>query len=211
MIYFYARVSTKGQNTDRQLEAAKAYQNIDEIFVDKQSGKNFDRPEYERMKAKVVKGDEVIVKELDRLGRNKDGVKAELEWFKEHGILVRILDIPTTLMVFPEGQSWVLEMVNNVLIEVMGSIAEQEREKILKRQKEGIAAMPVVDGKKYSTKKGCAYGRKPVDLGEDFEKFLKKQKDGLITVDECCKVLGIGRSTWYAKAREVTLPQCSVQ
>ena len=207
MIYFYARVSTKGQNTDRQLEAAKAYQNVDEIFVDKQSGKNFDRPEYERMKSKVVKGDEVIVKELDRLGRNKDGVKAELEWFKEHGILVRILDIPTTLMVFPEGQSWVLEMVNNVLIEVMGSIAEQEREKILKRQKEGIAAMPVVDGKKYSTKKGCAYGRKPVNLGDDFEKFLKKQKYGLITVEECCKILGIGRSTWYAKAKEVTQPQ----
>ena len=206
MIYFYGRVSAKDQNPARQLEAAKSYQNVDEIFVDKQSGKNFDRPEYERMKAKVVKGDEVIVKELDRLGRNKDGVKAELEWFKEHGILVRILDIPTTLMVFPEGQSWVLEMVNNVLIEVMGSIAEQEREKILRRQKEGIAAMPVVDGKKYSTKKGCTYGRKPVDLGDDFEKFLKKQKDGLITVDECCKILGIGRSTWYTKAREATQP-----
>lgn len=204
MIYFYGRVSSKDQNPARQLEAANTYRNVDEIFIDKQSGKNFNRPEYERLKATVVKGDEVIVKELDRLGRNKDGVKAELEWFKEHGVLVRILDIPTTLMVFPEGQSWVLDMVNNVLIEVMGSIAEQEREKILKRQEEGIAAMPVVDGKKYSTKKGCTYGRKPVDLGDDFKKFLKKQKDGLMTVDECCKVLGIGRSTWYARAREVS-------
>lgn len=204
MIYFYARVSTKGQNTDRQLEAAKDYPNVDEIFVDKQSGKNFERTEYERLKATVGKGDEIIVKELDRLGRNKDGIKAELEWFKDHGVLVRILDIPTTLMVFPEGQSWVLEMVNNVLIEVMGSIAEQEREKILKRQKEGIAAMPVVDGKKYSTKKGCTYGRKPVDLGDDFEKLLKKQKDGKMTVNECCKVLGIGRSTWYARVKEAS-------
>lgn len=204
MIYFYARVSTRGQNTDRQLEAAKDYPNVDEIFVDKQSGKNFDRPEYERLKATVVKGDEVIVKELDRLGRNKDGVKAELEWFKEHGVLVRIMDIPTTLMVFPEGQSWVLEMVNNVLIEVMGSIAEQERNKILKRQEEGIAAMPVVDGKKFSTKKGCFYGRKAIPLGGDFEKFLKKQKDGQMTVNECCEALGIGRSTWYARAREVS-------
>ena len=205
MIYFYARVSTKGQNTDRQLEAAKAYPNVDEIFVDKQSGKNFDRPEYERMKALVVKGDEVVVKELDRLGRNKEGVKTELEWFKEKGVLVRILDIPTTLMVFPEGQSWVLEMVNNVLIEVMGSIAEQEREKILKRQKEGIAAMPVVDGKKYSTRKGCTYGRKPVELGDDFKIFLKKQKDGQLTVRECCDALSISRSTWYAKARELAI------
>ena len=204
MIYFYARVSTKGQNTDRQQEAAKGYPNVDAIFVDKQSGKNFDRPEYERLKAAVVKGDEVIVKELDRLGRNKDGIKEELEWFKGRGVLVRILDITTTLMVFPEGQSWVLEMVNNVLIEVMGSIAEQEREKILKRQKEGIAAMPVVDGKKFSTKKGCTYGRKAIQLSGDFEKFLQKQKDGQMTVDECCKALGIGRSTWYARAREVS-------
>lgn len=204
MIYFYGRVSSKDQNPARQLEAANSYRNVDEIFIDKQSGKNFNRPEYERLKATVVKGDEVIVKELDRLGRNKDGVKAELEWFKEHGVLVRILDIPTTLMVFPEGQSWVLEMVNNVLIEVMGSIAEQEREKILKRQEEGIAAMPVVDGKKYSTKKGCTYGRKPVDLGSDFEKILKKQKDGHLTVNECCEALGISRSTWYAKAKELT-------
>ena len=205
MIYFYARVSTKGQNTDRQLEAAKEYPNVDEIFVDKQSGKNFDRPEYERLKATVVKGDEVIVKELDRLGRNKDGVKAELEWFKEHGVLVRILDIPTTLMVFPEGQSWVLEMVNNVLIEVMGSIAEQEREKILKRQKEGISAMPVVDGKKYSTKKGCTYGRKAIPLSNDFENLARKQKDGEMTVSECCKALGIGRTTWYARVSELSI------
>ena len=205
MIYFYARVSTKGQNTDRQLEAAKSYPNVDEIFVDKQSGKNFTRPEYERLKATVVKGDEVVIKELDRLGRNKEGVKAELKWFKEAGVLVRILDIPTTCLVFPDGQDWVLEMVTNVLIEVMGSIAEQEREKILKRQEEGIAAMPVVNGKKYSTKKECFYGRKPITLGDDFEKFLKKQKDGLMTVEECCRELNIGRSTWYAKAKELAI------
>ena len=203
MIYFYARVSTKDQNTDRQLEVANSYPNVDEVFVDKQSGKNFKRPEYERMKTKVIKGDEVVVKELDRLGRNKEGLVEELRWFKEHGVRVRILDIPTTTMDFPEGQSWVLEMVNNVLIEVMGSIAEQEREKILKRQKEGIAAMPVVDGKKYSTKKGCTYGRKPIDVGDNFEKFLKKQKAGQMTVHECCEALSIGRSTWYAKAREL--------
>lgn len=203
MIYFYARVSTKDQSTDRQLEVANSYPNVAEIFVDKQSGKNFKRPEYERLKATVVKGDEVVVKELDRLGRNKDGLVDELRWFREHGVRVRILDIPTTTLDFPEAQGWVLEMINNVLIEVMGSIAEQEREKILKRQKEGIAAMPVVGGKKYSTKKGCAYGRKPIDVGNDFKILLKKQKDGQKTVEECCRELGIGRSTWYARAREL--------
>lgn len=203
MIYFYARVSTKGQNTDRQLEAAKKYPNVDEIFIDKQSGKNFNRPEYERLKAKVIKGDEVIATELDRLGRNRDGLVEELKWFKDRGVIVRVLNLPTTLIDFPVGQEWVFEMVNNILIEVIASVAEEERNKIRKRQEEGIAAMPVVDGKKYSTRKGTTYGRKAIPLGNDFEKFLKKQKDGQMTVNECCEALGIGRSTWYARAREV--------
>lgn len=77
-------------------------------------------------------------------------------------------------------------------------------------QREGIDTMPVVNGKRYSAKNGRAYGR-PLKEIPDFEKFLKKQKDGLMTVEECCKILGIGRSTWYAKAREVTQPQCVVQ
>jgi DNA invertase Pin-like site-specific DNA recombinase len=150
----------------------------------------------------VVPGDEVIVKELDRLGRNKEGIKEEIKWFKDSGVILRILDVPTTLIDF-KGQDWIADMVNNILIEVLGAVAQQEREKTKTRQREGIAAMPVVDGKKYSPKRGRAYGRPAVAVGEDFEKFLKKQKEGLITVDECCKILGIGRSTWYAKAKEV--------
>lgn len=203
MIYFYGRVSSKDQNLARQLEVAKAYKNIDHVYCDKQSGKDFDRPEYQKLKAVVAAGDEVIVKELDRLGRNKDEIKVEIAWFKEAGVDLRILDVPTTLIDF-QGQDWIRDMVNNILIEVLGAVAQQEREKTNRRQREGIDAMPVVDGKKYSTKKGCTYGRKPVDLGDDFEKFLKKQKDGLMTVDECCKLLGIGRSTWYARVREAS-------
>ena len=204
MIYFYGRVSAKDQNLARQLEVAKGYKNIDHVYCDKQSGKDFDRLEYQALKSVVVPGDEVIIKELDRLGRNKEGIKEEIKWFKEHGVILRILDVPTTLIDF-QGQDWIADMVNNILIEVLGAVAQQEREKTNRRQREGIDAMPVVNGKKFSTKKGCTYGRKPVDLGDDFEKFLKKQKDGLITVEECCKILGIGRSTWYAKAREVTI------
>lgn len=203
MIYFYGRVSSKDQNLARQLEVAKAYKNIDHVYCDKQSGKDFDRPEYQNLKAVVKPGDEVIVKELDRLGRNKEEIKVEIAWFKEAGVDLRILDVPTTLIDF-QGQEWIRDMVNNILIEVLGAVAQQEREKTNRRQREGIDAMPVIDGKKYSTRKGCTYGRKPVDLGDDFEKFLKKQKDGLMTVEECCKVLGIGRSTWYARVREVS-------
>ena len=203
MIYFYGRVSAKDQNPARQIEVAKAYKSIDHVYFDKQSGKDFDRQEYQALKAVVVAGDEVIIKELDRLGRNKEGIKEEIRWFKEHGAILRILDVPTTLIDF-QGQDWIADMVNNILIEVLGAVAQQEREKTNRRQREGIDAMPVVDGKKFSTKKGCAYGRKPVDLGDDFENLLKKQKDGEMTVNECCKVLGIGRSTWYARVRELT-------
>jgi DNA invertase Pin-like site-specific DNA recombinase len=204
MIYGYVRVSGKDQNLARQLEATRAYKNIDEMFCDKQSGKNFDRPEYERLKSVVKKGDEVIIKELDRLGRNKAGVKAEIEWFKKQGVILRILDLPTTLMELPTEQAWIFEMVNNILIEVMGAMAEQERDKIEKRREEGIAAMPVINGKKVSAKTGNEYGRPSIKLDEGFEKFLKKQKDGEMSVKECCEQLGISRATWYNKVREVS-------
>ena len=194
--YFYTRVSTKDQNLARQLEEAKSYKNVDEVFCDKQSGKTYDRPEYERLKSVVRKGDEVIIKEMDRLGRNKEATKDEIKWFKDNGITLRILELPTTLIDF-NGQEWIADMINNMLIEVLTTIAEQEVKKIDKRRAEGIAAMPVVNGKKVSTKTGRTYGRQPIELTDDFEKFLKKQKDGELTVTECCEKLGISRRTWY--------------
>jgi DNA invertase Pin-like site-specific DNA recombinase len=204
MIYFYARVSTKEQNLARQLESARAYKDeIDEIFCDKVSGKSFKRPEYERMKNTVVKGDEIVVKELDRLGRNKELIKEELKWFKEQGVFVRVLDLPTTLMEFPTGQEWVFEMVNNILIEVLSAMAEQEKEKTNRRIKEGIAAMPVVDGKRVSTKTGNCMGRSEKITDSEFQKILKKQKDSHMTVTECCRELGISRTAWYKRVAEV--------
>ena len=200
MIYFYTRVSTKEQNLARQLEEAKSYKNVDEVFCDKQSGKTYDRPEYERLKSIVRKGDEVIVKEMDRLGRNKEATKDEIKWFKDNGITLRILELPTTLIDF-NGQEWIADMINNMLIEVLTTIAEQEVKKTDRRRAEGIAAMPIVDGKKVSTKTGRAYGRPAIDV--DFEKFLKKQKDGELTVTECCKALNISRRTWYNRVSEV--------
>lgn len=202
MIYFYTRVSTKEQNLARQLEEAKSYKNVDEVFCDKQSGKTYDRPEYERLKSIVRKGDEVIVKEMDRLGRNKEATKDEIKWFKDNGITLRILELPTTLIDF-NGQEWIADMINNMLIEVLTTIAEQEVKKTDRRRAEGIAAMPVVDGKKVSVKTGRAYGR-PSSVGlADFEKFLKKQKDGELTVEECCQELGISRRTWYNRVSSV--------
>ena len=196
MTYFYNRVSTKDQNLARQLAEAKLYKHVDEVFCDKQTGKNFDRPEYERLKSILKKGDEVIVKEMDRLGRNKEATKDEIKWFKDNGITLRILELPTTLIDF-NGQEWIADMINNMLIEVLTTIAEQEVKKIDRRRAEGIAAMPIVDGKKVSLKTGRAYGRQPLAIDDDFEKFFEKQKRGEMSVKECCEALNISRGTWY--------------
>lgn len=204
MIYFYARVSTKEQNLARQMESAKNYKaNIDEIFCDKVSGKSFKRPEYERLKKTVVKGDEIIVKELDRLGRNKELIREELKWFKDNGILVRILDLPTTLMEFPTGQEWVFDMVNNILIEVLSAMAEQEKEKINRRIKEGISAMPIVEGKRVSSKTGNTIGRDKKISDNELQNFLAKNKKGEMSITECCKALNISRRTWYNRVSNV--------
>ena len=141
MIYGYMRVSTKAQNLNRQEDALLEFGvEKDNIFADKESGKNFDREKYQEMKSILKRNDVLVIKELDRLGRNKEMVKEELEYFKSNGIRVKILNIPTTLIDFPEGQEWIMDMINNILLEVMSSIAEEERRKIKTRQAEGIAA-----------------------------------------------------------------------
>lgn len=198
MKYFYARVSSKGQNLARQYEAAKDIDGIDETFSDKQSGKTFDRPEYQRMKSVLVAGDEVVVKSLDRLGRNKAMIKDELDWFKRRGVIVRVMDLPTTMMEMPVGQEWVFDMVNNVLIEVLGAIAEQERITIEARREEGIAAMPMIDGRRVSAKTGRGFGRPKCEVDSNTVKMLRaKQKRGELTVKGCCERLGVSRATWY--------------
>lgn len=203
--YFYGRISAKDQNLARQLESAKQYKGeITRVFTDKQSGKDFNRDGYQEMKGILERGDEVVVHALDRLGRNKEMIKAELAWFKEHGVVVRILNVPTTLIEYPEGQEWVMEMVNNILIEVLGAFAEQERENIKKRQAEGISAMPVDEkGRKISTKpgkEGRTYGRKE-KRPENFEAVYARQQAGELTLKEALAEVGIGRTRWYELAR----------
>lgn len=205
MRYFLGRVSSKEQNLARQLKVAREKFDIpdENVYCDKITGSSFDRPQYNALKSVVQAGDEVIVKEFDRFGRNKDEMKRELEWFKQHGVIVRILDIPTTLIDFKD-QTWVLEMVNNILIEVLGAVAEQERKKTKQRQAEGIAAMPVVNGRKVSSKTGRGFGRPEANIDSGlFEKLAQKQKDGIMTVEQCCKELGICKATWYSKMRKV--------
>ena len=200
--YFYGRVSSKDQNLDRQLESARNYKDVDHVFTDKQSGKNMDRDGYQEMKTVLERGDEVVIHALDRLGRNKDAIKEELAWFKEHGIIVRILNVPTTLIEYPEGQEWVMDMVNNILIEVLGAFAEQERENIRKRQAEGIEAMPVDEnGRKVSKKTGRGFGRQE-KRPENFKEVYARQQRGELTLKEAMAEVGLGRTRWYELARE---------
>lgn len=139
--YYYARVSSASQNLARQIEAFHNDGADDhDIITEKKSGKDMDRPEYQAMKQHMLRpGDTLVVMSLDRLGRNKQSIKDELDYYRKNDIRVRILDIPTSNFKPAPGQEWILDMVNNIIIEVLASQAEQERLTIRKRQAEGIA------------------------------------------------------------------------
>lgn len=189
MTYAYIRVSSAEQHLDRQVIAIREVcPDIPDmcIYSDKQSGKNFERAGYQLLKSVLMPGDEVIIKELDRLGRNKEGIKEELKWFKDNGVTVRILNIPTTMIDF-QGQEWIRDMINNILVEVMSSIAEEERVKIHQRQSEGIAAAKA---------KGVKFGR-PTEYTGGFEEARLLVESGKITVVEACEKLKISRTQWY--------------
>ena len=187
----YCRISTTSQHTDRQIKALLEY-GVEErnIIVDKQSGKDFNRVGYLSLKENLLRpGDEIVVKELDRLGRNKAMIKSELEWFKAQGIRVKILDIPSTLLCCDCGeQDWVLEMVTNVLIEVISSVAQEERLKIHQRQKEGIAV---------AKEKGVVFGRPSVAKPENFEAIMELVDSGQMKSVEAMRELGVKKTTYY--------------
>lgn len=161
-IYGYARVSTREQNLDRQIAALRQYiADERDIITDKESGKDFNRPGYRYLREVLLRpGDTLIIKSLDRLGRNKQQVKQELEYYKAMGVRVKIIDMPTTMIDLPDEQDWIVEMANNILIEVLASIAEQERLTIRQRQAEGIAE---------TKKQGRQLGRRKNELPEDWE------------------------------------------
>ena len=186
----YARVSTREQNEDRQIEALTNFGvSKDNISVDKCSGKDTEREGYQYLKKQILRsGDTLVIKELDRLSRNKADVKRELEFFKKKGVHFRILDIPTTLTEFPAEQMWVMDMINAILIEVLGSIAENERNKIRSRQREGIAA---------AKKKNVRFGRPAVDKPENWEQVMNQISAKQITVSQAIHQLNISRSSFY--------------
>lgn len=193
--YGYGRVSSRDQNLARQIAALRQYVTDErDIITDKESGKDFDRPGYRYLRDVLLRpGDTLIVKSLDRLGRNKEQVKQELEYFREHGIRIMIIDLPTTMIELPDGQDWIMEMVNNILIEVLASIAEQERLTIRQRQAEGIAE---------AKKQGRQLGRKKTERPEGWEEVTALWKSGSITAVQAMDRLGLKKSTFYRMVRE---------
>lgn len=189
-IYGYARVSSREQNEDRQIEALRKFGVPEQnIIIDKCSGKDTEREGYQYLKRQILrKGDTLVIKELDRLSRNKSDIKCELEQFKDMGVRVKILDIPTTLTDFSPEQMWVMDMINSILIEVLGSIAENERNKIRSRQREGIEA---------AKKKNVRFGRPANPLPDNWREVMSEVHSGNKKPVEAMRELGISRSHYY--------------
>ena len=193
--FYYARVSTREQNLDRQLEAFRS-RGADEreIITDKESGKNLDRPGYQALKTAMLRpGDTLVVKSLDRLSRSKSDIHNELQWFKGNSIRLKVIDLPTTMMDLPSSQEWVFEMVNNILIEVLGTIAEQERLTIRQRQREGIAAAKA---------KGKHLGRPAAVLPDNWDEVVALWRSGQITAKEAMQRTGMKRTHFYAQVHK---------
>lgn len=169
-----------------------------DIVTDKESGKNMDRPGYQALKnAMLRRGDTLVIKSLDRLSRNKTDIKNELQFFKESGIRLKVIDLPTTMMDLPAGQEWVFEMVNNILIEVLGSIAEQERVTIRQRQAEGIAAAKA---------KGKHLGRPALTFPDGWPEVYSAWKSGRITAKKAMELTSLKRSSFYKLVRILENP-----
>lgn len=194
-VFYYARVSSREQNLDRQIEAFKNLGADErEIICDKESGKDLERTGYQALKNAMLRsGDTLVVKSLDRLSRNKSDIKNELQYFKDHNIRVRVIDLPTTMMELPLGQEWVFDMVNNILIEVLGTIAEQERLTIRARQREGIDS---------AKKRNKHLGRPKTVKPENWEDVYTKWRNGEITAREAMRQLGAGKNVFYRWAKE---------
>ena len=188
--YYYARVSSKEQNLDRQLAAfASLGANERDIITDKESGKSLEREGYQALKnAMLRRGDTLVIKSLDRLSRNKTDIHNELQYFKDNGIRLKVIDLPTTMMELPQGQEWVFEMVNNILIEVRGTIAEQERETIRKRQAEGIEA---------AKQNGKKLGRPALEYPENWNSVYSSWKAGEITAKVAMEMTNTKRTSFY--------------
>lgn len=195
MEYGYARVSSTEQNLDRQVLALQEYVKPEDIVMDRQSGKNLDRPGYNALKGifGLRAGDVLYIVSLDRLSRNKEDIKNEIAWFKARKVRLMILDLPSSMVQVPENQEWIIDMIQNILIEVLASMAEQERLMIRKRQREGIEA---------AKKKGRHLGRPYLKVPDNFDEVYAEWKAGTITARAAQKRLGMSSASFYRMVKK---------
>lgn len=198
--YLYVRVSTKEQSEARQLALIEKYGlRQSDTFIDKATGKNFERPQYQALKSEIQNGDTLVVKSIDRLGRNKQQSLNELRELKEKGIRIIVDDIPTTQIEVDDKNKLMVEMINNILIEVYTTLAEEELNRTKQRQMEGYESLTKDDKGRLISKKGDVVGRpnKQENLTKEQERYIKAWLDKSIKLSDCIKFTNLSRATLY--------------
>jgi len=192
-MYGYVRVSTQGQREDRQLIAMKEFGVPAEcITVEKQSGKNFDRPLYQKLVLSLRPGDVLVVKSIDRLGRNYDEILEQWAYItKTCRAAIVVLDMP--LLDTREGRDLTGTLVADIVLQLLSYVAQTEREFIRQRQAEGIAA---------ALERGVRFGPHRMPMPEGFEELAEDWWDGYVTATDAGKQLGISRKTFTRRAEE---------
>lgn len=193
IMYGYARVSTRGQKEDRQVAALREFGVApDHITVEKQSGKNFDRPLYQRLTHMLQPGDVLVVKSIDRLGRNYEEILDQWTHVtKTKGAAIVVLDMP--LLDTREGRDLTGTLVADIVLQLLSYVAQTEREFIHQRQAEGIAA---------ALAKGIRFGPERIPMPEEFEELAESWWNGYVTATDAGRQLGISRKTFTRRAAE---------
>ena len=192
MEYGYARVSTREQNAERQLIALTGFGIAESaIFVDKQSGKDFERTQYRRLMRKLKDGDTLVVKSIDRLGRNYEEILEQWRVItKEKRAAIVVLDMP--LLDTRQNRDLTGTLIADIVLQLLSYVAQTEREFIRQRQAEGIAA---------AKSKGVRFGRPPSPLPENFHSVYQKWRSGKMTGTDAAKACGMPLSTFRYRAK----------
>lgn len=192
--YGYIRVSTKEQNEDRQLIALRETSVPEEnIFLDKQSGKDFQRPQYKRLVRRMKKDDLLYIKSIDRLGRNYEEILDQWRVLtKEKGVDIVVLDMP--LLDTRRGKDLMGTFLSDIVLQVLSFVAENERANIRQRQAEGIAAAKA---------RGVRFGRPPRPLPENFHSLHRAWRAKTMTLRQAAGACGLPVATFYSKARKL--------
>lgn len=196
-IYGYIRVSTREQNEDRQRLALAALPVPKEnIYMDKQSGKDFERPQYRRLVRRLRRDDLLYVKSIDRLGRNYSEILEQWRMLtKEKGVDIAVLDMP--LLDTRRGKDVMGTFLSDIVLQVLSFVAENERDNIRQRQAEGIAAAKA---------RGVRFGRPPLPLPDNFHMLHQAWRGQKITLRQAARACGMPTGTFYSKAIKLETP-----